>query len=669
MTVAKRPLHIAELREAVGIEPDDNSWDEDRFPYEDYMLEFCRGLVIKDEYEGTVQFAHHTIRQYLTGGLTTKVDPLFEVSVRDADILAGKTCVAYLSLPDFENQITPSTPTARLEQKSVLESGGPLWIPSILGIRKSMFDIPYRLLRGDPAMQPLDYDYRKHLKPQLNSRFSPSTDLKDKYRLLCYAVENWEPHTRSYQSSDSVFHRRFGYLARYKIMAFEFRPWGPNQHFGSYGCLGCPSPSTENLIAKDLPYMSMIHYAAEVGNITLLEACYSSEVKIADYLYHERYHQETLLIACRHNRFEIVAKLAKQAEYDISDGRAVTAAAAAGHAEVLQYLFSLGQYPVQQKGHILLFLAAENGHEAVVEVLAEAGADVNAYSDRTQRTCIESAAMNGHASVIRILIQRGAHSDYPGMTETTALHLAAANGHVAAIHELLVYPCIPCNLNFNSRGQTALHVATELGHSAVAEELMMFGASPFTTCVQTEGFNECYEETPYHLAAKGGHLRMLVGFNTRSTYRDHPLPNSSQTALHSAAAGGHEDVIRWLVNHGADIDARDIDGETPLCHAIRLGNETTVRVLLELGAVVIDNHSVYHSIGQGKSKALDHASSDDEKLPILRMLLENFGEDRELWFELNAVDESLRNAEAKGNTEAAKLLKQKLNNFAGTVYK
>lgn len=94
-----------------------------------------------------------------------------------------------------------------------------------------------------------------------------------------------------------------------------------------------------------------------------------------------------------------------------------------------------------------------------------------------------------------------------------------------------------------------------------------------------------------------------------------------------------------------------------------------MRVLLELGAVVIDIHSVYHSIGQGKSKALDHASSDDEKLPILRMLLENFGEDRELWFELNAVDESLRNAEAKGNTEAAKLLKQKLNNFAGTVYK
>ena len=58
-------------------------------------------------------------------------------------------------------------------------------------------------------------------------------------------------------------------------------------------------------------------------------------MKIRDYVHHERYHQETLMIACHHNRLEIVDYLIRQAEYEISDGKAVNAAAAAGHTEVL----------------------------------------------------------------------------------------------------------------------------------------------------------------------------------------------------------------------------------------------------------------------------------------------------------------------------------------------
>lgn len=52
-TVAKRPLHVEELKEAVAFGPDDKSWEEDKMPHEDLMLESCKGLIIKDQDDGT----------------------------------------------------------------------------------------------------------------------------------------------------------------------------------------------------------------------------------------------------------------------------------------------------------------------------------------------------------------------------------------------------------------------------------------------------------------------------------------------------------------------------------------------------------------------------------------------------------------------------------------
>ena len=451
-TVVLRPLHVEELKEAVAFSPQDKHWEEDKIPNEDFMFESCRGLIIKDEDDGTVHFAHHTVRQYLIGGLATKVDPSFEVSTPDADYLAGLTCVAYLSFSDFENQLTSTTPTATLEQKGVLESGGPLWIPSILGIRKPMFNIPYKMLRGDSASQPSDFVYWKHLRRQPKPSYSPSTDLKDKYRLLCYAIENWEPHTRSVHIHDPVYARRFEHLAKHKKLAFDFRPWGLNQHFGPYGCAGCPSSRDQSPVAKDLPYMSMIHYAARVGNMALLVFHDSAEMKLKDYLNHEMDHEETLLIACRHNRIKVVEYLVQQAEYDVSDGRAVNAAAAAGHADVLHYLLTLGQYRVRQQGHIPLLLAAKNGHEAIILLLAEAGVDFFAHEERN----IETIAALEDLSDCHI------------QTATAATYLAARNGHVEAARRLL--ECVSPKSHDTARH--ALHVAAELGDSAVIEVLL-----------------------------------------------------------------------------------------------------------------------------------------------------------------------------------------------------
>ena len=654
-TIAKRPLHIEELKEAVAIEPDDKAWDEDKFPHADLMFESCRGLVIKDPEDETVYFAHHTIRQYLTGGLTTKVDPLFEVSVTEADHLAGQVCVAYLSFSDFETQIASNIPLATLENKGVLASGGPLWIPSMLGIRKSMFDIPYRLLRGDPAVRPLDSNHWKHLIPKPKSRYSPSTDLKDKYRLLCYAIEYWEPHARSYKlSGEPIIARRLENLAMDKTLAFDFRPWGSNQHFGPYGCVGCPSPNPESLVAKDLPYMSMIHYAAEVGNLALFTSRFSTKNHLPDYIHHERYNQETLLIACRHNKAKIVEYLWAHTHYlyDISDGRAVNVAAAAGQVDVLQYLIGLGQYPVKQNGDIPLLLAARNGHDAAVEALFDAGADLNDYDEQTRRNIIESAAMNGHDHILWILNRRGAQPLLAETTETTALHLAATHGHAAATRALLELGA-PVGM-VNSSELTALHLAAEAGHNTVVEVLLEYGADPTSSPSRIEYIDDNRDGTPYHLAAKGGHVNVLESFNKIYKIAETPRNSAGRTLLHSAAARNQGEAMRWLVKNGADVNAADVNGRTPLLFAAGLGNETAVRVLLELGGCIdyeamVDNIFVY-------------VAANIRNIPILRMLLQQIREDQQAPYAIKrrVLDRYLAQARSRGSLTAAEMLEQEL---------
>lgn len=92
----------------------------------------------------------------------------------------------------------------------------------------------------------------------------------------CYVQELNEKEQQMYFRAspesllDRVFVRRLENPAKHKTLAFDFRPWGSNGHFGPYGCVGCQTPSVENVSAKDLPHISMIYYAAKMSNLLLL---------------------------------------------------------------------------------------------------------------------------------------------------------------------------------------------------------------------------------------------------------------------------------------------------------------------------------------------------------------------------------------------------------------
>ena len=266
--------------------------------------------------------------------------------------------------------------------------------------------------------------------------------LNPESQLLDYIIEYWTYHTREIEGS-SHFRSEYNQLqdiAKYKNLSFEFRPWGPNRHFGKFGCISCtPGHAASQTAATELPFMTLLHYAAEIGHWPLMEPL------VQHYCHHERSEDTTLVIACRNNHLGIVKKLMKLSDFDLSNGKAVNAAAAAGHEDVLFHLLdgAARRYPrtipfsTPKNGYQPLVKAAANGHEAVVDLLHDWGAEIDATGKKELEVSpLFAAARNGHDHVVRYLLSREARVVRSG---TTALHCAAENGHEVVVRTLLSY--------------------------------------------------------------------------------------------------------------------------------------------------------------------------------------------------------------------------------------
>jgi len=60
--------------------------------------------------------------------------------------------------------------------------------------------------------------------------------------------------------------------------------------------------------------------------------------------------------------------------------------------------------------------------------------------------------------------------------------------------------------------------------------------------------------------------------------------NASYSPLHVATYEGFQDIVRLLIENGADPDMRDEFGDTPICSMVRAGNIELVEILLVMGA-------------------------------------------------------------------------------------
>lgn len=82
-------------------------------------------------------------------------------------------------------------------------------------------------------------------------------------------------------------------------------------------------------------------------------------------------------------------------------------------------------------------------------------------------------------------------------------------------------------------------------------------------------------------------IMVLLCLIVANCARQQPARNTQTVALFQATREGNTDMVKSLVtSQGADVNARDERGSTPLIEAARYGHEDICRVLIAAGADV-----------------------------------------------------------------------------------
>jgi ankyrin repeat protein len=189
------------------------------------------------------------------------------------------------------------------------------------------------------------------------------------------------------------------------------------------------------------------------------------------------------------------------------------------------------------EGPVLLALRAREGR--IAELLVASGAEADLLSSCAAGDCGAVArALRTEPSLVSTTLADG----------TSPLHLAAAFGDVALSQLLMDHGA---NVDaVDSNGETPLLAARE---NTVAGVLISAGAD--VNVANNDG------ETPLFHACDAERAEMLLEAGANIDHRD----SLDATAVHFAAGyHRHDDVVKCLLRHGAQADAVDKNGDTPL---------------------------------------------------------------------------------------------------------
>ena len=253
-----------------------------------------------------------------------------------------------------------------------------------------------------------------------------------------------------------------------------------------------------------------------------------------------------------------------------------------------------------------LYAAARAGRVDDALALLAAGADPQALPEagaRDQRSLPVLAALLSDLRLLRALIAAGVDINRPhaGLTPLLAATRDSWHGRPEAVMTLLANGADPCLTD--AEGRCALHGAALSVDPAVAA--LLFDANAPLDPIDREGWSplgvacangnwrlakfllergakpEPDGGQPTLLAAAAGEddavgVRLLLKHKARVDARG----RLNRCALHAACLAGNVEITQALLELGADANARDEHGVTPLLEAARAGSAATLRVLL-----------------------------------------------------------------------------------------
>ncbi|CAM9998061.1 unnamed protein product [Scytosiphon promiscuus] len=209
------------------------------------------------------------------------------------------------------------------------------------------------------------------------------------------------------------------------------------------------------------------------------------------------------------------------------------------------------------------------GDEALADKLIRAGAEIG--------TSLHAAVKGDHGKIVELMLESGASTGTKDAEGNTALHFAARLDRLKMVRLLLLKGADVDAIKIN--GATPLHLAARYSSTSVAETLLIAGAD---VNLRSKKHDWC----PLDYAARIGHSEILKLFIYSGADINSCVPQSGRTALDIAAGKDNVKAVDVLLDAGANIEARDVEGYTPLHTAALHAYSESARSLLEHGADV-----------------------------------------------------------------------------------
>ncbi|KAH6665801.1 hypothetical protein B0J14DRAFT_679150 [Halenospora varia] len=521
----KRPLRVAELREALAIKPKIAKITPGSLRTSKKLLDVCIGLVSIEEKTDVIRLVHYTVYEYL------QHSDLF----KSAEFDIAQLCLTYL---EFEALgvgpcVDPKAYQARLHANPFFE-----YAAKYLGHHAY-------------AYAPSDFDNR--LAQRVLQFFRHSENLSSAIQAQFITPRRTLPYDiKPFSEADGLwFAARFGLVNVIKLLLAD----------------GVKANT------RNFDGVTALHEASSRGHteVVRLLLLHGADINIPrGFVKHTHGPLPARVSAClieerfvhRPEHIPFIRHMSTQPY----QSRPSACAQAQNHPRVNSLALEADQ-------EARLLKAAKKGDEdKALHNLVDGG---NAKAqDNNGRTILQWAALNNLERLAKEALKYGCPVDTIDNCEragTTPLLEVSRhpNGSVKILKLLLQWGADP-----NSRGsqwfgfRSPLHECALRGDREKTALLLEYGAN--------SKMKDYIGQEPVDLALRmrdQALVTLLQEQDSQSTYQE--------TALHIAASNGSKDIVRLLLSKGANIAATTINNEIPLHWAASAGHSNTLQLLLE----------------------------------------------------------------------------------------
>ncbi len=297
----------------------------------------------------------------------------------------------------------------------------------------------------------------------------------------------------------------------------------------------------------------------------------------------------------------------------------------------------------------LLILAAQEGDTEGVELLLGLGTDLT-FKNRRGETALTVAAEEGQTEGVELLLEHGANPNQNNSQMISASKLAASREHTEIVKLLFKYGAD--TYIQNKEDLTAKDIVTYYysfpswqGIKTILSALQRpyHLAVPFDMAIELPD----WEMVLFHIKKEP---KLLDAFVEATGSVDAKCPVTGSVLLSKAAWDGSMEMVKLLLEYGADINLNDL-GIPALVQAASKGYAEMVEFLLDHGADI----DILAFIVGGKYATALMAAAEAGHAEIVKLLLER-GADISTYIDGWSPPTALALAAEEGHTEIVRLL-------------